>query len=115
MRLYTINAQGRSLGRVASEAARVLRGKDTPLYRRDRIPEVMVRIENAGKLRIDPRKLRGKTYSRYSGYPGGLRFETLESLQSRRGAPEVLRRAVFGMLPKNNSRAKLMKQLTITL
>ena len=75
----------------------------------------MVRIENAGKLRIDPRKLRGKTYSRYSGYPGGLRFETLESLQSRRGAPEVLRRAVFGMLPKNNSRAKLMKQLTITL
>ena len=114
MAVYIINAEGKALGRVANEAASVLRGKNTPAYRRDRISSTMVRIENAGKLRIDPRKLRGKTYARYSGYPGGLKFETLESLSSRRGISEAVRRAVYGMLPNNHSRARLMKQLSVT-
>src|SRR3989344_893683 len=114
MAVYIINAEGKALGRVATEAASVLRGKNTPAYRRDRISSTMVRIENAGKLRIDPRKLRGKTYARYSGYPGGLKFETLESLSSRRGISEAVRRAVYCMLPNNHSRARLMKQLSVT-
>ena|SRR3989344_6725636 len=114
METHAIDANGKRLGRVAAEAASVLRGKNRASYRRDRLPEVRVRIENAGALAIDPRKLTGKRYTRYTGYPGGLRQESLGSLIGRRGAAEALRNAIYGMLPRNKSRALLMKRITIT-
>src|SRR3989344_6891044 len=114
MEIYRINAEGKRIGRIAAEAAKVLRGKHLVSFRRDRIPEVSVKIENASKLRIDEKKLVQKRYSRYSGYPGGLRRERLEQVQSRLGPETILRHAIHGMLPRNNSRALLMKRVTIT-
>ncbi len=114
MEIKTIDASGKILGRVASEAAVLLRGKNLPSFRRDRLPMIEVHIENAGKLSITPKKLSGTSYARYSGYPGGLKFETLERLAVRRGYSEALRRAIRGMLPVNRSRAVLMRRITIT-
>ena len=112
--IYIINAEGKRLGRVAVEAANALRGKNLPTYRRDRTPGVSVRIEHVDKLAIDARKFRGKEYKRYSGYPGGLKTERLETLMERRGSAELVRLAIYGMLPRNRSRAVLMKRIVIT-
>lgn len=111
---YTINASGRTLGRVASEAAKALMGKTdadfTPHVRSD----VKVTIENAGKLRMSEKKRRRKVYTRYSGYPGGLKTESLAQLLSRRGRAEAIRRAVKGMLPRNTMLVARLKNLSIT-
>src|SRR3989344_2495877 len=104
METHTINADGKKLGRVASEAANILRGKHLTSFRRDRVAPVSVRIENASKLSIAPKKMRQKEYKRYSGYPGGLSFESLERLIARRGHEAALRHAIRGMLPPNRLR-----------
>ncbi len=111
----TIDATGRSFGRVATEAVEVLRGKDSPDFERHRITGRKVSIINVSSARISTRsKATNKTYVRYSGYPGGKKEETLKKLIERRGAGEALRRAVYGMLPKNKLRPELMKRLKIS-
>lgn len=110
---YTIDAKGKSLGRVASEAAHVLMGKHAPSFEKYLIAAVSVKIVNAGKLNISLGKASSKEYTRYSGYPGGLKKETLGRVVEKKGVKEVLRRAVYGMLPVNKLRAKRIKNLTI--
>lgn len=112
-KIYTIDAQGRTIGRVASEAAKALLGKDSATFERHMITGGKVVIENAGKIKIDPRKLGTMTYARYSGYPGGLRYETLEKVMEKKGIAEVLERAIKGMLPANRLRKDIMKNLSI--
>jgi len=111
---HTINAEGRSVGRVATEIALLLRGKDTPGFKRNRAPDVKVRVTNVSGMSISPRKLRGKTYKRYSGYPGGLKVSSMEEVIQKKGHGEVLRRAVYGMLPNNKLRKIFMKNLIIS-
>lgn len=111
---HTIDASGKRIGRVACTAASILMGKHTTAFARNRTPEVRVVIINADQLAIGDRKRVGKTYTRYSGYPGGLKSQRLEEVVERRGAPEVVRRAVYGMLPKNRLRTPRMNRLTIT-
>ncbi len=112
--IYKIDASGRALGRVATEAAMILRGKTTPDYARHIAPKVRVEISNAGRLKISGNKLTAKTYSRYSGYPGGLRQPSMSDVAAKHGLTEPLRHAITGMLPRNKLRAKLLSQLHIT-
>lgn len=112
-RTHTIDATGKRLGKVATEAASILMGKDQANFARHTVTPVQVVIENASQLDI-PYKKRGDIYQSYSGYPGGRKTETLEHLGKRRGYAEVVRRTVKGMLPRNKLQAQLLKQLTIT-
>jgi len=111
---YTLNAENKRIGRVATQAAVYLMGKNTPEYARNAIPEVSVEITNTSKALIDDTKMETKTYSRYSGYPGGLKQPTMKQVIAKKGHSEIFREAVLGMLPKNKLRSKMMKNLIIT-
>lgn len=110
---YIIDATGKRLGRVATEAASVLLGKDSVEFAKNVVQDVTVKIENASKLDISDKKEQMEFQS-YSGFPGGRRVETLGHLADRRGYEEVLRRVVGGMLPKNKLHAPRMKNLVVT-
>lgn len=112
--MNTIDAKGRKLGRVASEAAVLLMGKDKSDFLRNKDPKNKVLIKNTSKLDISGKKKRSKTYTRYSGHPGGLKKEVMEKVIKNKGFSEVMRRAVEGMLPKNKLKKKMMKNLEIT-
>ncbi len=110
---YTIDATNKKIGRVASEAAALLMGKAKSDFARNKVSVVSVSIENASKLSITEKKSKEKTYKRYSGYPGGLKVETLETVKTNKGVSEVLKKAVYGMLPKNKLRSLMIKNLKI--
>lgn len=110
---YTIDAKGKKLGRVASEAAHVLLGKDNPSFEKHTVADVTVKIVNSDSLLVTPKKALTKIYTHYTGYPGGLRKETLEKVKESKGMEEVIRKAVYGMLPGNKLRAQMMKHLII--
>ena len=110
---HTIDAAGKTLGRVASEAAKALMGKMRADYTPNKNSGVKVTITNAGKLYIRERKRIGKIYSTYSGHPGGMKRESLSSLNARK-PDEALKRAVRRMLPRNTMLGARMKSLTIS-
>jgi large subunit ribosomal protein L13 len=110
---YTVDASGKRLGRVATEIAALLIGKNRTDVVRNVVPPVSVTVTNASKLLIDEKKRGQKGYEWYSGYPGGRRELSMEQLIERQGYTVVLRKAVYGMLPHNRLRAVRMKQLTI--
>lgn len=109
-----IDASGRSLGRVASEAATCLLGKDRPDFKPNVVLPIEVRIENASKLSIPQKKRGSETHRRYSGYPGGLTYRTWDEVIEKKGYGELVRHAVDGMLPKNKLRSRRMSNLTVT-
>lgn len=111
--MTTIDAQGKTLGRVAAAAAKILLGKNTASFAKNVVASEEVKIINANKVVITGNKVKNKTYLRFSGYPGGLKEESLEMLRNRRGSKEIMRRAVYGMLPKNRLQDKRIKLLTI--
>ncbi len=111
---YTIDAAGQSLGRVASEAASVLLGKKSANYVQNAVLPVEVEIVNAGQLSMTEKRIKGKEYTHYTGYPGGLRITPLARLLETKGVSEALRKAVDGMIPRNKLRKERMKRLTIT-
>ena len=111
---HTLDAENKKVGRVATEAAIYLMGKNISLFKRNSIPEVTVEIKNASKASIDEKKMLNKTYSRYSGYPGGLKQPTMKQVVTKKGYSEIFREAILGMLPKNKLRAKMIKNLIIT-
>ncbi len=110
---YTIDAKGKKLGRVASEAAKALMDKMTVNYAPNKAGETKVIIENASALVIVDKKKKEKIYRAHSQFPGGLTEETMGHLIARRGVEAVLRHAVDGMLPKNKLRMLRMKRLII--
>lgn len=111
---YSIDAAGRTLGRVASEAAKALMGKMRADYTPNKNSGVKVTIVNAGKLYIRERKRSRTIYTTYSGYPGGMKRESLASLTARKGNGEALRRAIARMLPRNTMHTPRMKSITVT-
>ena len=113
MKEYTIDATGDKIGRVASKAAVILMGKNDPSFEKHKVADVKLTIVNAGKIIIDPRKMEGVQYAMYSGYPGGLRFDSLEKVLEKKGIQEVIKRAVNGMLPKNKLQSVIMKNLVV--
>lgn len=114
MQTVTIDAEGKKLGRIASQAAGYLLGKHSASFAKNKVEDIAVHIVNAGKLSVSERKLTTTTYVRYSGYPGGLKSEKLAALRDRKGYKEALKIAVSGMLPKNKLRTKRMLRLTIS-
>ena len=111
---YTIDATNKKIGRVATEAAVYLMGKNTSEFQRNTIPQITVEIQNTSKASIDEKKKEQKTYSRYSGYPGGLKQPTMTQVISKKGYRQLFKEAISGMLPKNKLRSKMMKNLIIT-
>jgi len=112
-REYTIDATGKRLGKVATEAARYLNGKDSADFVKNKTADVTVTITNTSKLDITDKK-KADIYQSYSGYPGGRRVETLDHLGKRLGYSEVVRRTVKGMLPKNKLQSVMMKNLVVS-
>ena len=110
---HTISAKGQSLGRLATRVAMLLRGKTTPDFSPERMPQVKVKITDVSMLNLPAKRLSSLTYLQYSGYPGGLRAERAEEVIVKKGHGELLRRAVAGMLPKNKLRPRMLKNLTI--
>lgn len=111
--MKTIDAQNRTIGRVATEAAMALMGKDKANYTPNAKPTAKVKIENASKAKISQKKLGEKIYRRYTEYPGGLRERTLAELIEKKGYEEVFKKAVFGMLPNNKLRKIMMSNLEV--
>lgn len=111
---YTIDATGKRLGKVATEAANLLMGKNRTDFARNTVAPAHVTIANASKLDITQKRGAEATYQSYSGYPGGRSVETLSHLGGRLGYKEAVRRTVKGMLPKNKLQAVLMRNLTVT-
>ena len=107
-----INADGKIVGRLASEIARLLLGKHNPSARLNTMESDDVVVIHTDKLRVTGNKMKGKIYYRHSGYIGNLKEESLASLFAR-DSREVLRRAVLGMLPKNKLRKERMKKLKL--
>lgn len=110
---YIIDAKGKRLGRVATEVASILIGKNSPEFMKNVVAPVTVKVVNASQLDITEK--RGKEeFQSYSGYPGGRRVETLEHLGKRLGYGEVVRRVVGGMLPKNKLHKPRLHNLVVT-
>lgn len=109
---YVVDAEGKVLGRFASEVAHILRGKHKPFY----TPHVDVGdhvvIVNADKIRVTGKKLAQKIYTRFSGYPGGLKKLVLEDVLAKQPT-YVLEHAIKGMLPHNKLGRKMMKKVRI--
>ena len=107
-----IDAEGKTLGRLATQIADALRGKRKPDYTPHCDTGDFVVVVNAEKIVVTGNKLREKRYWRHSGYPGGIRSRTLgEQLQRR--PEEVIRRAVRGMLPRNRLARKQLTKLKV--
>jgi large subunit ribosomal protein L13 len=109
---YTIDATGKVLGRLATEIAILLRGKNKPDFRPNKDMGDSVIVKNIEKIRISGKKFEKKIYYRHSGYLGGLKETPLKKIWEKNPG-EVLRKAVFGMLPKNKLRAKQIRRLKI--
>lgn len=110
---YVIDATGKALGRVASEAAMVLLAKNTTTVKKNAVANVTVRVMHVGALSISEKKRTQKTYHSHSGYPGSDRALSLAHIIATKGNGEALRRAVKGMLPGNTLRERRLKHLII--
>ena len=109
---YVVDAQGQTLGRLATQIAERLRGKGKPQFTPHVDTGDFVVVVNAEKIAVTGNKLDDKLYYRHSGYPGGLRQRTLRD-QLERVPTEVLRKAVKGMLPRNRLGRQQLTKLKI--
>ncbi|MGZ5310947.1 MAG: 50S ribosomal protein L13 [Solirubrobacterales bacterium] len=109
---FVVDAEGKTLGRLATQIANVLRGKRKPTY----TPHVdvgdFVIVVNAEKIAVTGKKLSDKRYYRHSGYPGGIRHRTLGEMLERQ-PEEVIRKAVKGMLPRNRLARQQLTKLKV--
>ncbi len=111
-RWYVVDAEGKNLGRLATQIADTLRGKTKPQYTPHVDTGDFVVVVNAEKISVTGNKRADKKYYRHSGYPGGLKTRTLNDMLERR-PEEVLRLAVKGMLPRNRLARKQITKLKI--
>ena len=109
---YVIDAEGQNLGRMASQIASILRGKNKPIY----TPHVdcgdYVIVINADKVAVTGKKRSEKIYKRHTGYPGGLRETTLAEMRAKK-PEEVIIHAVKGMMPKGKLGRQMFKKLKV--
>jgi large subunit ribosomal protein L13 len=109
---YVVDAEGKTLGRLATRIADTLRGKHKPEYTPHVDTGDFVIVVNAEKIAVTGNKLRDKRYWRHSGHPGGIRSRTLGEMLDQR-PEEVIRKAVRGMLPRNRLARKQLTKLKI--
>lgn len=110
---YVIDATDKSIGRLATHIASVLRGKTTTSFMRHKAPETGVKVIHASRIRTTEKKRGEKLYRRHTHYPGGLRTETLGTVIAKKGHAEALRKAVYGMLPAHKLRKGMRANLII--
>lgn len=106
-----MDAENKSLGRLAVEVAVLLRGKNKPDFVPYKDVGDIVLIKNIKKMRFTGNKMENKNYFRFTGYLGNMKKATLREFLAKRGPQEVLRKAVMGMLTKNKLRARQIKRL----
>ncbi|HZX74177.1 MAG TPA: uL13 family ribosomal protein [Cyclobacteriaceae bacterium] len=111
---HTIDAKGKTLGRVASAAAKLLMGKTTPDYTANKVADVRVTIINAKETKMTEARMSNTLHERYSGFPGGFKTATNAEIITKKGWGALYELAVYGMLPSNKLRPLMMKHLTIT-
>jgi large subunit ribosomal protein L13 len=111
-RWYVVDAEGKTLGRLASQIAAVLRGKHKPIYSTSVDCGDFVIVVNAEKIAVTGQRMEKKKYYRHSGYPGGLRELTLRQ-QLEKHPTRPIELAVRGMLPKNRLGRKMIKKLKV--
>lgn len=109
---FVVDMEDKVLGRVATEIARVLRGKHKPVYSPSVDAGDFVVVVNASKLKLTGNKLADKMYHRHTGYPGGLRSINAEKLLASK-PEELIKKAVKGMLPKNKLGRQMFKKLKV--
>ncbi len=109
---WIVDAEGKTLGRLASEIAKVIRGKSKVYYQPDVDCGDFVIVINADKVRVTGKKLNQKVYHRHSGYPGGLKERTLKWMLENK-PEEVIKLAVKRMLPKNKLGHRMIKRLKV--
>ncbi len=111
--MKTIDASGRTLGRVASEVAMSLMGKTKPSFERNIYSGFPVKVINSSKIKITAKKLDTIVHKRYSGMRGGLRIMKGTETSEKKGMKELVKLAVYQMLPDNKIRREMMKNLKI--
>lgn len=109
---YLVNAEGRVLGRLSTELAKILKGKNKPSYTPHLDTGDFVIVVNAGKVALTGKKMKEKIYYRHTGYPGGIRQMTAGELIAKKPA-EIIRMAVKGMLPKNSLGRQMLRKLKV--
>jgi len=109
---YLVNAEGKVLGRLSAELAKILRGKNKPTYTPYLDTGDFVVVVNAGKVTLTGKKMKDKIYYHHTGYPGGIREMNAEKLLTKRPT-EMIRIAVKGMLPKNSLGRQMLRKLKI--
>lgn len=113
-KIYKIDATGKRLGRLASQVAQLLMGKNSVSYATNTVANVKVEVSNASKMSIDEKKMVNKEYKRFSGYPGGLHELNMERVIAKKGYSEILRLAINKMIPQNKLKSKLVLNLKIS-
>ncbi len=109
---YIVDAEGKTLGRLATQLADALRGKRKPEYTPHCDTGDYVVVINAERIKVTGKKLTDKVYYRHTGYPGGIKSRTLQEMLDRR-PEEVIRKAVKGMLPKNRLARQQINKLHV--
>jgi large subunit ribosomal protein L13 len=109
---YLVNAEGKVLGRLSTELAKILKGKNKPTYTPHLDTGDFVIVVNAGKVTLTGKKLKDKIYYHHTGYPGGIKQMTAEKLLAKKPT-EMIRMAVKGMLPKNSLGRQMLRKLKI--
>jgi len=109
---WLVNAEGRVLGRLATEVSTLLRGKRKPQFSNYTDTGDFVIVINAEKIKVTGRKLEKKEYYAHSGYPGGLKVEVLQDLLQKK-PEEVIKKAVWGMIPKNKLGRAVYRKLKV--
>lgn len=109
---YQIDAANRAIGRLATEIAVLLRGKNKPSFQPYLLPQVKVIVHGLDKAAFTGKKEKQKKYYHYSGYPGGMKTRVLGN-EFQKNPGRILRLAVYRMLPKNRLRDKIIKNLII--
>jgi large subunit ribosomal protein L13 len=108
---HIIDADNKSLGRLAVEVAVLLRGKNKPIFVPYKDIGDTVIVKNIDKMKFTGNKLENKNYFRFTGYLGNMKKATLKEFLEKKGPKEVLRTAAMGMLTKNKLRARQIKRL----
>jgi len=109
---YLVNADGKVLGRLSTELAKILRGKNKPTYTPHVDTGDFVVVVNAGKVTLTGKKMKDKVYYHHTGYPGGIKEMNAEKLLARKPT-EMIRMAVKGMLPKTSLGRQMLRKLKI--
>lgn len=112
--IYNVDATGQVLGRMASQIAKMLQGKETVGYERHILSGAKVNVINASKLKMTDKRKKETMHEKYSGYPGGLTYKNNEAIIAKKGYAELIRLAVYNMLPANRLRQPMMNNLKIT-